>query len=604
MFLGRICAAPAFGVAADSPDRPQGAFDHRPDLRQGPDQLFLFFPYNGIVFHIAILYNYYMALSSPSLASLKKMSRESLIRIISELETRILNLEEENKDLKNVVQTLKDEIRRLKSEKGRPLLKPSLSDRPPQEKKKRKTGNWTKSARAITVTRRERLSMNAELLPPDARSKGTRTIIIQDLRIEQDNVEFELERYYSAREKKTYESRLPPGYEGSSFGPGIRHLVLALHYQGRMPQKLLQTFLSGMGVRISEGEVASLLVTSVARFEAENEMACRAAVQRHGYQHIDDTGARLQGKNGATIVTGNESFVAYHTGFYKNRLAALQALWRTDALRYRLNAEAISYIRGKLPHTTLDKILKRFRNRVFSNDRDFEEKVLGHPDILRFNPLALRYVREAAAVAAFREDDSTKRLVCDDAGQFKGLTSDLQLCWVHVMRHFKALDPLSPRFRNILERFLDSLWTYYEKLTQYKRAPRCRDKARLWREFDNVFKPETGYYALDRRIQKVLRQKTDLLTVLSFPETPLHNNPCELDVREKVVQRKIRNCHRSAPGAKASDLFLGLMGTCRKNKIGFWEFLKDRIYQTQTIPELQKIINSSPTRASPCATTY
>jgi len=564
----------------------------------------LFFSYGGIVFHNTVLYYYYMALSSPNPASLNGMNRKSLIRIIGELSARILNLEEENKELKNLVQTLRDEIRRLKGEKGQPLLKPSLSTRATQKKKKRKTGNWAKSARAITVTRRERLAMNADVLPPDARYKGTRTLIIQDLRIEPDNVEFELERYYSAREKKTYESQLPPCYEGSSFGPGIRHLVLALHYQGRMPQKLLQSFLSGMGVRISEGEVASLLVASAARFEAENEAACRAAVQRHGYQHIDDTGARLQGKNGATIVTGNESFVAYHTGFHKNRLAALQALLRTDALRYRLDQEAISYIRGKLPHTTLDRILKRFRNRVFSNDRDFEEKVLDHPAILRFNPLALRYVREAAAVAAFRDSDSTKRLVCDDAGQFKGLTPDLQLCWVHVMRHFKALDPVSPRFRKILERFLDSLWTYYEKLDDYKRKPRCRDKAKLWQEFDNLFKPETGYFALDQRIQKVRRQKAELLTVLSFPETPLHNNPCELDVREKVVQRKIRNCHRSTSGAKASDLFLGLMGTCRKNRISFWEFLKDRIYQTHAIPELQKIITSSPIRASPHATNY
>jgi len=102
----------------------------------------------------------------------------------------------------------------------------------------------------------------------------------------------------------------------------------------------------------------------------------------------------------------------------------------------------------------------------------------------------------------------------------------------------------------------------------------------------------------------VLQQKAELLSVLSFPQTPLHNNPCELDVREKVVQRKIRNCHRSVAGAKASDLFLGLMGTYRKNKISYWEFLKDRIYQTYDIPELQKIIASSPPRASPSATSY
>ena len=545
-----------------------------------------------------------MSLSSECPASLKTPDRDSLIRIITELTTRIHNLEEENQELKNLIQNLKDEIRRLKGEKGRPVIKSSLPDNPSAEKKQRRSRKWKKSKKTITITRREHLPINKELLPKDARYKGTRRIVIQDLRIEPDNVEFELERYYSSRERKTYESRLPPGYEGSSFGPGIRHLVLALHYQGRMPQKLLQSFLLGMGVRISEGEVAFLLVTSAARFQGEHEAACRAGVQKHCYQHIDDTGARLQGKNGATIVTGNESFVAYRTGNYKNRLAALRALWRTDTLCYRLDEDAIAYVKRKLPHTTLDTILKRFKKSVYSNDREFEEKVLGHPDILCFNPQALRYVREAAAITAFRASDPTKRLVCDDAGQFKGLTVDLQLCWVHAARHFKTLDPLTPEFRHTLDRFLDSLWTYYEKLNQYKQAPCRKDKVRLWREFDNVFKPKTGYYALDRRIKKVLQQKAELLTFLSFPQTPLHNNPCELDIREKVVQRKIRNCHRSAAGAKASDLFLGLMGTCRKNKISYWEFLKDRIYQTHTIPELQKIIASSPPRASPSATSY
>jgi hypothetical protein len=44
-------------------------------------------------------------------------------------------------------------------------------------------------------------------LPKDARYKGTRRIVIQDLRIEPDNGEFELERYYSDQERKTCESR-------------------------------------------------------------------------------------------------------------------------------------------------------------------------------------------------------------------------------------------------------------------------------------------------------------------------------------------------------------------------------------------------------------
>ena len=43
------------------------------------------------------------------------------------------------------------------------------------------------------------------------------------------------------------------------------------------------------------------------------------------------------------------------------------------------------------------------------------------------------------------------------------------------------------------------------------------------------------------------KKKDALLLVLEFPEVPLHNN-CELDVREKVIQRKIRNCHRALAG--------------------------------------------------------
>jgi len=50
---------------------------------------------------------------------------------------------------------------------------------------------------------------------------------------------------------------------------------------------------------------------------------------------------------------------------------------------------------------------------------EFEEKVLGHPDILRFNPKAIRYIREVAAITAFRAFDPSKRLVCDDTGQFQ-----------------------------------------------------------------------------------------------------------------------------------------------------------------------------------------
>lgn len=104
--------------------------------------------------------------------NLQKLDQESLIRIIAELTTRLLNLEEENKELKNLIQTLKDEIRRLKGEKGRPNIKPSLPEDPPATKKQRRS-RWKKSKKTITITRRVRLPISKELLPKDARYKGT-----------------------------------------------------------------------------------------------------------------------------------------------------------------------------------------------------------------------------------------------------------------------------------------------------------------------------------------------------------------------------------------------------------------------------------------------
>ena len=92
--------------------------------------------------------------------TLQALDRESLIRII-------LNLQETIRDLAASVQELKDELRRLRGEKGRPGLKPSVPDEP-AEGKKRKTGLWRKSGKTITVTRRERLAIDQRILPKDA----------------------------------------------------------------------------------------------------------------------------------------------------------------------------------------------------------------------------------------------------------------------------------------------------------------------------------------------------------------------------------------------------------------------------------------------------
>ena len=183
-----------------------------------------------------------------------------------------------------------------------------------------------------------------------------------------------------------------------------------------------------------------------------------------------------------------------------------------------------------------------------------------------------------------------KCLIADDAPQFKDILENLGLCWIHEGRHYKDLMPRHQEFRDILDHFMDEFWEFYNQLKKYKRKPIERLKRILGKRFDQLFNPNTDYYALNRVIKKTRSKKESLLLVLKHPEIPLHNNTSEQDIREKVIQRKIRNCFRSWRGAYASDTFLSLMATCRKQGISFWDYIKDRVYQANQIPPLGQMI--------------
>jgi Transposase IS66 family len=68
-----------------------------------------------------------------------------------------------------------------------------------------------------------------------------------------------------------------------------------------------------------------------------------------------------------------------------------------------------------------------------------------------------------------------------------------------------------------------------------------------------------------------------LLTVLDRPEIPLHTNGSERDIRCHVTKRKISGGTRSDNGRDCRDAFLGLMHTCTKLGIVFWDYLGARL---------------------------
>ena len=179
-----------------------------------------------------------------------------------------------------------------------------------------------------------------------------------------------------------------------------------------------------------------------------------------------------------------------------------------------------------------------------------------------------------------------RTLVCDDAGQFKLLTEKLALCWIHEGRHYEKLSPLARRHADALAAFQDRFWNYYAALQDYRADPTEEWAARLRVEFDALFATRTGYEALDERIAKSEAKREELLTVLSEPAVPLHNNASELGARVSARRRDVSLHSRSPRGARAMDIFTTLVQTLKKLGLSAYAYLRDRLSGSLELPPL------------------
>jgi hypothetical protein len=180
-------------------------------------------------------------------------------------------------------------------------------------------------------------------------------------------------------------------------------------------------------------------------------------------------------------------------------------------------------------------------------------------------------------------------LVGDDAPQFKKLAKRFALCWVHEERLYKKLTPVLECNRKELERVRGEIWKYYGKLKEYKRNPTKEKKEELWEAFDVLFGQETIYEELNNRLALTREKKTELLTVLDYPEIPLHNNLSENGVREIVIKRKISGGVETAAGVKAWENNMSILSTCKKQGVSFYEYMKG-IFSNKIIINLPEMI--------------
>jgi len=492
------------------------------------------------------------------------------------------------------MQRLRDEISRLKGEQGKPRVlanKPAADLSSEKERRQSKPHHKSSKQDKIKIDRKVVLKVDQEQLPADAVFKGYVDVVVQDLSIHTDNVQFHKEKYYSPGQKRTYLAPLPAGYHGQ-FGPKVRAWVVAMYYAGQMSEPKILEVLQTAGLLISAGQLSNMLIKDQEVFHAERANILQAGLESAPWQHLDSTGTRVNGHNEHCHVLCNQLYTVYCTLPSKDRMSMLRVLLGGSDPVFRYN-DLAAELMGQLGIT--DKWRSSLPT-LLPHDQDLTEKDLDLVLNVHLPKLGVnlrKRVKEALAIAAYRTQCSypvVRLLLCDDAPQFNWLTQELALCWIHEYRHYKKLIPRFAHHCSLLQDFAKAFWKLYHDCLEYREHPDPRQAAALEAAFDQLFAETSGYQALDECKKRTLEKREALLMVLSHPEIFLHNNPAELGARQRVRKRDVSLQARTPEGIEAWDTFQTLVATAKKLGVNLFHYVHDRITRTNVLPSFASLI--------------
>src|SRR5689334_2020698 len=498
------------------------------------------------------------------LPDLDTRSLDELKRLVARLLARVAALEEENRQLR-------EENARLKGLPKRPKLAPggmeraSGPDRPAEARRRGRERRGGRRTPPVTEERTLRVTV-----PPGSRRKGYEPYTVQDLLLSPLVIRYRRERWVTPDGQAIIAPL--PAEVGGHFGPGIVRFVLMQHVQGQVTTERLLVQLRALGVRIGKGQLLALLSARKDDFHGEKDAILEAGLASARWVTVDDTGARHAGRDETTTHIGDERFAWFATRPSKSRLNFLELL-RAGRPDYVINAAAVAYmLEHGVPEPVITALLAHERQ-GFADEAAWS----GHLAARGLGAGWRRLVSEAAVVGAITARGllSDTVIVSDDAGQFDVLTH--ALCWVHAERHLRRVACATAEQQRLVDLQRQLVWWLYADLKLYKDEPTPARRAALRARFDRVFGRVTGFAELDATVARLRANKAELLLVLDRPEIPLHTNGSESDIRCLVTKRKISGGTRSAAGKRARDTFLGLLKTCAKLGVSFWDYLGARL---------------------------
>jgi len=374
-----------------------------------------------------------------------------LLNLIESLSAELRKAQAEN-------QYLREQLRRRTGGGGKPDASRGSSAPAPRSSEKERAEAAEKKPHIkrckldrIPVEREEVLQVDPAVLPADAQFKGYEEVVVQELCIRTDNVKFRKEKFYSPSTGQTYLASLPPGYAGE-YGPNVKSLCLLFSHLCNVTEPKIADLLANMGIVISRGQISAWLTGGYPQLQEEKQAVVEAGLSSSAWQHIDDTGTRVDGENQHCHILCNPLYAGYFTTARKDRLTVLDVLRNGRERVFRISAEALDRLRqwGVSPG-----IVERVEQLPW--DQDFREKEFDlrlREQIPKVGESTRGRIREAAALAAYHaEAGHVRLLVCDDAKQFKLVADELASCWVHDGRHYHSLEPCVPQHAELLKAF-------------------------------------------------------------------------------------------------------------------------------------------------------
>ncbi len=519
---------------------------------------------------------------------------------LDDLKALVVELLEENR-------RLRDEIARLKGLPPRPPMKPSRMEdgteaaRNPGDKrtakgaKRPRNGGHKGSVRTADLRIDEEKLLKPAGLPEGSRFKGRRRYVVQDLRIAPHVVRYHRERYCTpAGELVT--AALPGGIVGH-YGANLVRFVLQQYYECNVTQPKLLDQLHAFGIKISPAELSHLLTDGKLAFHAEKQEILKAGLASAGAITVDDTGARHQGRNGHTLHIGSPAFAFFETSESKNRCNFLETLLLGGVLGYRVTHAAIGYWQEHGLPSPLIGALADAPAKAFIDARSWEQ----HLAALGIAGADHRQAAtEGALWGAIVEQGLLDGVVVVSDGAPQFAIGDHGRCWIHAERQVQKLPCATSEQRKLVERKRTRIWKLYRELKAYAKAGRvdgvdAAASRRLRARFDRIFNgPRTRFAALDDLLGRLFDAKAKLLRVLDRPDTPLHTNDSERDIRIRVQRRKISGGTRGDDGRRCLDTFVSIHKTLRKHGLTFWDYLGCRLgLDGPDMPPLGQIIRAA-----------